>query len=220
MFQVTSLFHWFLFIEGEALEISILHIFFQQYSTLVHQYCTRCITEQIQEMSKHREQKNKDFDLFPYFHSLLKSKCQFLGLGQYINEYVNEYFPIVILIYAQNVAKNKWRLSLALNPLLRSVSAPAFYLKAGFHFNRTVAKRSVFHCVHIICSAWVFTKQWNTLRFATIRLKWKTGFTPLPRSVKALSHDAIFLETCNAILLLGDVKLANTSLHQSLLMYF
>ena len=26
-------------------------------------------------------------------------------------------------------------------------------LKAGFHFNRTVAKRSVFHCIHIICSA-------------------------------------------------------------------
>ena len=26
-------------------------------------------------------------------------------------------------------------------------------------------------CVHIISSAWVFTKQWNTLRFATIRSK-------------------------------------------------
>ena len=49
-------------------------------------------------------------------------------------------------------------------------------LKAVFHFNRIVAERSVFYCVHIISSAWVFTKQWNTLRFATIRLKWKTGF--------------------------------------------
>ena len=39
-------------------------------------------------------------------------------------------------------------------------------------------------------------------------------------TLKALSHDAIFLATCNAILLLGDVKLANTSFHQSLLMYF
>ena len=39
-------------------------------------------------------------------------------------------------------------------------------------------------------------------------------------SVKALSHDAIFLATCDAILLLGDVKLANTSFHHSLLMYF
>ena len=28
--------------------------------------------------------------------------------------------------------------------------------------------------------------------------------------VKALSHGAIFLATCNAIPLLGDVKLANT----------
>ena len=27
--------------------------------------------------------------------------------------------------------------------------------------------------------------------------------------LKALSHGAIFLATCNAILLLGDVKLAN-----------
>ena len=31
--------------------------------------------------------------------------------------------------------------------------------KAGFHFNRTVTKRSVFHCVLIICSAGLFTKQ-------------------------------------------------------------
>ena len=33
-------------------------------------------------------------------------------------------------------------------------------------------------------------------------------------------HDAIFLATCNAILPLGDVKLANTSFHHSLLIYF
>ena len=38
--------------------------------------------------------------------------------------------------------------------------------------------------------------------------------------LKALSHDAIFLATCNAILLLGDAKLANASFHQSLLIYF
>ena len=38
--------------------------------------------------------------------------------------------------------------------------------------------------------------------------------------VKALSHGAIFLATCNAILLLGDVKLANTCFHHSLLIYF
>ena len=35
--------------------------------------------------------------------------------------------------------------------------------------------------------------------------------------IKVLSHRAIFLATCNAILLLIDVKLANTRFHQSLL---
>ena len=38
-------------------------------------------------------------------------------------------------------------------------------------------------------------------------------------TLKALSHDAIFLATCNAILLLRDVELANTRLHSNLLMY-
>ena len=37
--------------------------------------------------------------------------------------------------------------------------------------------------------------------------------------IKALSHGAIFLATCNAILLLVDVKLANTRFHHSLLIY-
>ena len=37
--------------------------------------------------------------------------------------------------------------------------------------------------------------------------------------IKALSHGAIFLATCNAVLLLADVKLANTRLHHSLLIY-
>jgi hypothetical protein len=32
-------------------------------------------------------------------------------------------------------------------------------------------------------------------------------------TVKAMLHGAIFLATCNAILLLRDVKLPNTSLH-------
>ena len=50
-----------------------------------------------------------------------------------------------------------------------------WYIKAVFHFNRIVPKRSVLYCVHIISSARVFMKQWNTLRFATIRLKWKTA---------------------------------------------
>ena len=38
--------------------------------------------------------------------------------------------------------------------------------------------------------------------------------------IKALSHGAIFLATCNAILLLIDVKLANTRFHHSLLIIF
>ena len=38
--------------------------------------------------------------------------------------------------------------------------------------------------------------------------------------VKALTHGAIFLATCNAILLLEDVKLANTSFHHRLLTIF
>ena len=37
--------------------------------------------------------------------------------------------------------------------------------------------------------------------------------------IKALSHGAIFLATCNAIRLLVDVKLANTRFHHSLLIY-
>ena len=49
-------------------------------------------------------------------------------------------------------------------------------VKAVFHFNCIVAKRSVFYCVHTISFAWLFTKQWDTLRFAMTRLKWKTGF--------------------------------------------
>ena len=32
-------------------------------------------------------------------------------------------------------------------------------LKAVFHFNRIVAKHSVFYCVHIISSTWVCMKQ-------------------------------------------------------------
>ena len=41
-----------------------------------------------------------------------------------------------------------------------------------------------------------------------------------PISTFNLSHDASFLATCNAFLLLGDVKLANASFHHGLLIYF
>ena len=45
-----------------------------------------------------------------------------------------------------------------------------------FHFNRIVAKRSVFHCVVNNQSELMTWTQKNTLRFATIRLKWKATF--------------------------------------------
>ena len=38
--------------------------------------------------------------------------------------------------------------------------------------------------------------------------------------LKAMSHNAIFLATGNAILFLGDVKLANTCFHHSFPLYF
>ena len=40
-------------------------------------------------------------------------------------------------------------------------------------------------------------------------------FSYLKAGLKALSHAAIFLAICSAILLLGDVKLANTCFHAS-----
>ena len=40
----------------------------------------------------------------------------------------------------------------------------------------------------------------------------KPGYLKL-KDTKAMLHSAIFLATCNAILLLRDVKLPNTSLH-------
>ena len=39
------------------------------------------------------------------------------------------------------------------------------------------------------------------------------------RAFKAMLHGAIFIATCNAILLLRDVKLSNTSLHYTPLMF-
>ncbi len=48
-------------------------------------------------------------------------------------------------------------------------------LKAGFHFNRIVTYRSIFFCVETISSTLVLG---NTIRFGTIRLKWKPALTP------------------------------------------
>ena len=38
---------------------------------------------------------------------------------------------------------------------------------------------------------------------------WRSNFGTYAAYVRALSHGAIFLAACNAILLFGDVKLAN-----------
>ena len=53
-------------------------------------------------------------------------------------------------------------------------------IKPVFHFNCIVTYRSIFFCVEVISSTLVGRKQRNTLRFATIRLKWKTGFRHRP----------------------------------------
>ena len=50
-------------------------------------------------------------------------------------------------------------------------------VKAVFHFNRIVAKRSLFHCFET-----TQVELMTTLRFATIRLRWKTGLIVDPNS--------------------------------------
>ena len=62
----------------------------------------------------------------------------------------------------------------AINPSLQQTCEQQ--LKAVFHFKRIVAYRSIFFCANIISSTRVLMEQRNTLRFATIRAKWKTGF--------------------------------------------
>jgi hypothetical protein len=52
------------------------------------------------------------------------------------------------------------------------------FLKPVCHFNRIVTYRSIFFCVKVIYSSTLsLRKQRNTLRFGTIRLKWKTAFS-------------------------------------------
>jgi hypothetical protein len=49
--------------------------------------------------------------------------------------------------------------------------------------------------------------------------KYQDFWTSRLLGLKAMLHGAIFLATCNAILLLRDVKLPNTSLHYTPLMF-
>jgi hypothetical protein len=50
-------------------------------------------------------------------------------------------------------------------------------LKPVFHFDRIVAKRSVFLCFLTTREELMTSTQKKMLRYVTIRLKWKTGFT-------------------------------------------
>ena len=50
-------------------------------------------------------------------------------------------------------------------------------LKAVFHFNRTVPKRSVFLCLVSFEAELMTLGQKKTLRFGTVWLQWKTGFS-------------------------------------------
>ena len=60
--------------------------------------------------------------------------------------------------------------------VIQNAHASYFRLKPVFHFNRIVTYRSIFFCVKVISSTLSLRKQRNTLRFGTIRLKWKTAF--------------------------------------------
>jgi hypothetical protein len=60
----------------------------------------------------------------------------------------------------------------------------------------------------------------STFRARALRLLSKyVHFGQIVINLKAMLHGAIFLATCNAILLLKDVKLPNTSIHYTLLMF-
>jgi hypothetical protein len=59
----------------------------------------------------------------------------------------------------------------------RTIILPTAIIKASFPLQpyRIVTYRSIFFCVEVISSTLAVRKQRNTLRFGTIRLKWKTG---------------------------------------------
>ena len=52
-------------------------------------------------------------------------------------------------------------------------------IKPVFHFNRIVAKRRVFLCFLTTRVELMTSTQKKMLRYVTIRLKWKTGFTAM-----------------------------------------
>jgi hypothetical protein len=62
-------------------------------------------------------------------------------------------------------------------------------------------------------------KLFSYLLLAYVSVFQRTGDILHIRWHKAMLHGAIFLATCNAILLLRDVKLPNTSIHYTPLMF-
>ena len=100
------------------------------------------------------------------------------GGGVYIHTFV--FCPINLKLTLWNLMHKLWfGLCILGNKNLRTLSLFVWStndtrygsrFKPVFHFSRIVAKCGVFYYVHIISSAWVFTKQWNTQRFATTRL--------------------------------------------------
>jgi hypothetical protein len=85
--------------------------------------------------------------------------------------------------------------------------------KPVFHFNRIVTYRSIFFCVKVISSTLVVRKQRNTLRFATIRLKWKTSFKAVFHFNRIVPKRSVFL-----CFLSGSVELM-TSTQKKMLRY-
>jgi hypothetical protein len=61
--------------------------------------------------------------------------------------------------------------------------------------------------------------QRGRLKFVSLNSKCMQKSEEIPMYLKAILHGAIFLATCNAILLLRDVKLPNTNLHYTPLMF-
>jgi hypothetical protein len=86
-----------------------------------------------------------------------------------------------------------------------------------------VIKITLKHVYNLVIKS--LTNNWNMYVCLFVMLCTQKAFDVFFRIVslsllKAMLHGAIFLATCNAILLLRDVNLPNTSLHYTPLMFF
>ena len=99
--------------------------------------------------------------------------------------------------------------------LVVSIKKQVFALATAFSLCFCIETRGVL-LVFASCVGSVARRNDVHLKTEGPRKEQEFRFTSL---LKALSHGAIFLATCNIILLLGDVKLANACFHHSLLIY-